>query len=174
MDAFYIKMLEIFSFISTGLTMVMVGKVFSLLLIVWMVLSFLKAHRDPKSPIDIADLIVDGSGKIGGSKMRLNLAFVVCTWVLVYYSLNGQLSEWLFAAYLGAFVFDRMKSRDAVNGDDIPLQSAAQVATIATPSPAIKAVIPVIAAPAPAVANPINTTDVPDFVPVNLPESPKP
>jgi hypothetical protein len=110
---FLVKVFSWLVFAFNSLTIVMVGKVFALLMIVWMVYTFLKEHKDPKSPVDLNDLIIDESGKIGGSKMRLNLAFIVCTWVLVYYSLNGQLSEWLYAAYLGAFVFDRMNSRQS-------------------------------------------------------------
>lgn len=89
------------------------GKCFSLLLIVWMIIEFIKAQRDPKSPIDLNDLFIDSSGKLGGSKMRLNMAFIVTTWVLIYYTLQGQLSEWLFGAYLAAFVYDRISSRGA-------------------------------------------------------------
>lgn len=107
----YTEIINIFTFLQNEITISLVGEIFALLMIIWMVRTFLKCHFDPKSPIDLNDLVVDKTGKIGNSKMRLNLAFVVCTWVLVYYSLKGQLSEWLFGAYLGAFVFDRMQSR---------------------------------------------------------------
>lgn len=111
MDNFFIKLSEAFSWLVANMSLVLAGKMFSLLLIIWMVIEFVKAQRDEKSPIDLNDLFIDGSGKLGGSKMRLNMAFIVTTWVLIYYSLQGQLSEWLFGAYLAAFVYDRVSSR---------------------------------------------------------------
>ena len=61
---------------------------------------------------DLADLFME-NGKLGGSKMRLNVTFMVSMWVLVYQTVAGQLTEWLLGAILAAFVFDRMSSRKA-------------------------------------------------------------
>lgn len=97
-----------------NISLALAGKVFSLLLILWMLLAFWRANSDPKNAFNFSDLLSDNTtGKIGGSKMRLNLAFIICSWILLYYSLNGTLSEWLFAAYLGAFVYDRAASRSS-------------------------------------------------------------
>lgn len=104
-------LIDIFSFLSASLTMTMVGKVLSLLIMVGMVMAFWRANNNPNSSFNFMDMFVDNSGKIGTSKMRLNLAFIVTTWVLIYYTLNGQLSEWLFAAYIAAFVYDQAHSR---------------------------------------------------------------
>lgn len=101
------------SYCIANVSLALAGKVFSLLLIIWMLIAFWKANSDPKNSFNFSDLLEDDSGKIGGSKMRLNLAFIICSWILLYYSLNGTLSEWLFAAYLGAFVYDRAQSRSA-------------------------------------------------------------
>ena len=80
-----------------------------------------KVHKDPKSDIDLRDLftVVNASGEkvIDGSKARMNSAFLVCTWALIYLVLTGALSEWFFAAYLAAWVYDRDRSRKAANGD---------------------------------------------------------
>jgi len=105
---------QIMSFINSflnNMTLTMVGKVFSLLLIATMMIIFVKAHFNEKSPIDLKDMFIDQSGKIGGSQMRLNVAFLVTSWVLIFQTLNGSLSEWLFAGYLAAFVYDRASSR---------------------------------------------------------------
>jgi len=87
------------------------GNLFSLLLMASLIIIFWKANRDPNSPLNFIDLLTDASGKIGGSKMRLNLAFILASWVVVYSTIKGDLSEWLFGAYIAAFVFDRMSAR---------------------------------------------------------------
>jgi len=121
MDHIFIEMANGSNWLINNMSLGLAGKCFSLLLIVWMIIEFIKAQRDPKSPIDLNDLFVDSSGKIGGSKMRLNMAFIVTTWVLIYYTLQGQLSEWLFGAYLAAFVYDRLNSRNtAVSSNSSP------------------------------------------------------
>lgn len=110
-DQISIHFAQMFNWLVVNMSLGLAGKMFSLLLIIWMIIEFIKAQRDPKSPIDLNDLFVDSSGKLGGSKMRLNMAFIVSTWVVIYNSLNGQLTEWLFGAYLAAFVYDRISSR---------------------------------------------------------------
>jgi hypothetical protein len=104
-------MFDQISLIFADMTATMAGKVFSLLLIAVVLILFLLAHRDPSSKIDLSDLFVDQSGKIGGSQMRLNLAFALSSWVIIFSTLNGNLSEWLFSAYIAAFVYDRIASR---------------------------------------------------------------
>jgi hypothetical protein len=111
MDQVWTKIADILTMISQNSSPAMAGKVLSLLIIITMIGFFWKAHSDPNSKIDFSDLFIDQSGKIGGSQMRLNLAFGVSTWVIVFYTLNGTLSEWLFTAYLAAFVYDRVASR---------------------------------------------------------------
>ena len=102
---------EIVTLILSYVSLAIAGKVFSLLLIFGMIFTFYKMNKDPSNSIDINDLFADANGKIGGSKMRLNIAFIISSWILVYYTLNGQLSEWLFTAFLGAFVIDRISAR---------------------------------------------------------------
>lgn len=96
------------------------GNLFSLLLMATLVILFWKAHRDPNSPLNLSDLLTDSTGKIGGSQMRLNLAFLLVSWVVVYSTIKGNLNEWLFGAYLAAFVFDRMNARKSEIAADIP------------------------------------------------------
>lgn len=87
------------------------GNVVSLLLIAAMVVAFWRASRSDKSQISIEDMFVDETGHIGNSKTRLNGAFIFASWALVYETLHGNLTEWLLAAYLTAFVADRVSSR---------------------------------------------------------------
>lgn len=179
-DTFFIKLAEGWSWFSTNMTLAMAGKVFSLLLIVWMILTFLKAHKDPKNAIDLNDLVIDGSGKIGGSRMRLNLAFITCTWVLVYYTLQGQLSEWLFAAYIAAFVYDRMNSRTNSPEEALPVAAppvaailppaVAPIASTAAVTPAITASVPAPVVVPVVVPVPAADPDDPDNLAAKLPD----
>ena len=110
-----------------SMTLAMVGKVFSLLLIATMMIVFVKSHQDKANPIDLKDLVIDQSGKIGGSQMRLNIAFLIASWILIFQTLNGALSEWLFAGYLAAFVYDRVSSRKS--GGPLPAGVPAPITT---------------------------------------------
>lgn len=69
-------------------------------------------HKSKDCTFNITDLLVGRDGKIEGSKFRMNLAFGITSWVLIYSSLHGTLTEWLFAGYLAAWVADRKFSRD--------------------------------------------------------------
>jgi amino acid permease len=85
--------------------------VFSILTAMSLVVIFWRANKNPKSPVNLTDLFLDHNGKVGGSQMRLNMAFMFTSWALVYVTLQGQLTEWLVGAYLAAFVADRISSR---------------------------------------------------------------
>jgi hypothetical protein len=153
-DQISIQLANAFTWLMANMSLGLAGKFFSLLLIIWMIIEFIKAQRDPKSPIDLNDLFIDSStGKLGGSKMRLNMAFIVSTWVLIYNTLNAQLSEWLFGAYLAAFVYDRVRSRSASS------------AAITSNVPA-----PIVVPSAPPASAPAVSGDDDDMVP-NLPQN---
>lgn len=73
---------------------------------------FNKAQKSKTSPIDFTDLFIDPkTGKMGGSEFRINAAFMVTSWALIYLTIKGTLTEWFIAAYLTAFVADRVFSR---------------------------------------------------------------
>ena len=70
-------------------------------------------HTNKESPLDLSDLFINKrTGKIGGSEFRLNIAFFVATWIMVYTTVKSSMPEWLFAGYLAAFVVDRKFSRE--------------------------------------------------------------
>jgi len=109
-----------------SVTFALAGKIFSLLLIFTMIFAFVRAHQNPTNVFNFNDLFVDpATNKIGGSRMRLNVAFIICSWILIYYSLQGSLSEWLFGAYIAAFVADHAWSRmtpTTANGQATPTE----------------------------------------------------
>lgn len=74
-----------------------------------------KAHADPKyDTINLLDLMLDhDTHRLSDSKFRLNIAFLLTSFVLIYLTLNGKLTEWYVTSFLGAWVIDRWGSRNA-------------------------------------------------------------
>ena len=74
-----------------------------------------KIHRsDSYDKVDYLDLILDlETGRMSDSKFRLNIAFALTSFVLIYLTLNNKLTEWYVTAFLGAWVIDRWGSRNA-------------------------------------------------------------
>jgi hypothetical protein len=73
-----------------------------------------RIHVSTKNNIDFSDLLINSkTGKIGGSEFRVNIAFLATTWALIFLTLKGSLTEWYVAAYLTAFVADRVFSRSS-------------------------------------------------------------
>ena len=94
------------------ITLPLIGKFFALALVFWFVWELYKLNNNPNNTFAFSDLFVDPvSGKSGGSQMRVNLAFIASTGILLYFSFNDKLSEWFFSAYLLAFIGDRISSR---------------------------------------------------------------
>ena len=74
-----------------------------------------KAHTNPQyDTINLLDLMLDhDTHRLSDSKFRLNIAFILTSFVLIYLTLNGKLSEWYVTSFLGAWVIDRWGSRNA-------------------------------------------------------------
>ena len=73
---------------------------------------FYKWHKNTSSPIDFSDLFISSkTGRMGGSEFRINLAFLLTSWALIFMTIRGALTEWYLTVYLAAFVTDRVLSR---------------------------------------------------------------
>lgn len=93
------------------------GDASALLVIGLIAIFFYQAHKSEKNSFYFPDLFLDQkTGKIGGSEFRINVAFMVTSWALIFLTLKGNLTEWFIAAYLTAFVADRMFSRKSNSG----------------------------------------------------------
>ena len=69
-------------------------------------------HRSKDNNINFLDLFIDPkTGRIGGSEARINFAFLLSSWCLIFLAMKSELSEWFYGAYVGAFVLDRALSR---------------------------------------------------------------
>lgn len=96
------------------LTTEFLGQVLSLGVLASIGIAMYNIHTNKSNNIDLADLFMDRTtGRINGSKFRMILAFAVTSWVIVYATLHGNISEWMFAGYIGAWVADRKFSRDS-------------------------------------------------------------
>ena len=68
----------------------------------------------------MGDLFIDArTKKIDGSKFRMTLAFFITSWVMVYSTLNDKMTEWLFLAYIAAWITDRKFSRDNITKNEL-------------------------------------------------------
>ena len=101
-----------FAYLLANISWHMVGSLASVLAMIGMVIAFWRAHRNNENVINLEDMFAE-NGHIGGSKMRLNGAWLLFSWVIIYTTLNGLLTEWLVGIYIGAFVWDRQKAREA-------------------------------------------------------------
>jgi hypothetical protein len=96
-----------------------VGNVAAVLVLIAAVIGFVRAVLSKNNDLNLMDMFAE-NGKLGGSKMRLNGAWIVTTWALVYLTLSKGLTEWFLTAYLLAFVSDRIFSRKEAKKPDAP------------------------------------------------------
>ena len=104
-----------FAYILTATSLEMIGNLLSIIVMLVIIITIIRWHFSESSPIDLADLFVDKTGKIGGSKMRMNGVWLLCCWAMIYLTLNHNLTEWYVGALLTGFVLDHKFSRDATN-----------------------------------------------------------
>jgi phosphotransferase system glucose/maltose/N-acetylglucosamine-specific IIC component len=94
-----------------GSTWAMVGNMLSLMVMASIVIAFYRAHKNDNSIVRLDDLFGE-DGHIGGSKMRMNLFFFLCVWVVIYTTLKGTLQEWMVAAIGAIIAWDRKNARE--------------------------------------------------------------
>lgn len=71
------------------------------LLILW---SLLRRSRDEDSKIYLDDLLLGEDGRISKAAAVMFGAFTLTTWMMVYMTVGGKMTEGYFTAYLGAWV----------------------------------------------------------------------
>jgi len=98
------------------LTTDLIGQILSLGVLASIGIAMYRIHANNTNNVDLSDLFMDRStGRINGSKFRMVLAFAVTSWIVIYATLHGNISEWMFAGYLSAWVLDRKFSRESSN-----------------------------------------------------------
>lgn len=121
--------------IFNSLTIARMGQLLSLAVLTSVCVGLYRLHTNKNNPFDLSDLFLDPKTKrIDGAKTRVNLAFFLTSWIMIYTTLNDHLVEWLFLAYLTAWVADRKFSResltDLVVKPQIPVLTQTQTTTL--------------------------------------------
>lgn len=80
-------------------------------------ISLIKAHLNPAyTKFSLIDAFAS-NGVFSGSKARMNLAFIISSWVLIWIGMKVQTVTndfvLLYGSFLGAWVADRMHSRSS-------------------------------------------------------------
>lgn len=63
-----------------------------------------RSDRSSRSAIDLEDLLLGADGKLSRAAAVLLGSFLMTTWVIVYLTYTGKLTEGYFTAYLAAWV----------------------------------------------------------------------
>lgn len=93
-------MSAIFNAIDTRLGMIAVLAV-TVLSILW---ALERRSRNTRSKIALDDLLIGDDGRMSKAAAVMFGSFAMTTWVVVYLTINGKLTEGYFAAYIAAWV----------------------------------------------------------------------
>ncbi len=114
-----------------NITWMMFGKIMSLALMFSILVALYRMHTNKNNTFDLTELFIDvDTRRVSGSKVRMNLAFFVTSWVLVYATLKGSITEWLFAGYIAAWVLDRKFSRESTASQSNIASDSSQIHAI--------------------------------------------
>lgn len=92
-----------------------VNCMYSILVIgaVWVMLSLLKSSRDPKSKIQMEDLLLGEDGRISRSAVVMMGSFLLSAWAMVYMIAAGKMTEGYWMGFLGAWVAPALANKFA-------------------------------------------------------------
>lgn len=93
----------IFQFMSDVHTMLKSGLFWQLTIAIAFIYLWRIAYKVQKSAThyDWMSVIVGPDGSISQTKTQQVIAFIVVTWIVIYYTIKGQLSEAMFGLYFG-------------------------------------------------------------------------
>ena len=64
----------------------------------------IRRSRITSSPIHLDDLLLGDDGKVSKAAFVMLGSFFVTSWTILYLVINDKLSEWVFTAYVAAWV----------------------------------------------------------------------
>jgi hypothetical protein len=102
----------------------------AVLLVLLIVRTLKRWNADPGNPIAIRDLLME-NGKLSKGACVMMGAFAVTTWFILYYSLQGKMSEGYLGLYLAAWVTP-VVARLIVNAPTTPPAAAVTTTTTTT------------------------------------------
>ncbi len=84
---------------------------FSLIALMMFTGALVLAHFNKTHPFSVVKLTFYDGENVSASTARLNGAFLVTSWAFIWLTLSDKLTEWYVAAFLTAWVVDRVNSR---------------------------------------------------------------
>jgi len=72
--------------------------------VAWLMASVLKRSRHPDSAINIEDLLLGEDGRVSKTAVVMLGAFLLTTWMMIYFTAAGKMTEGYFTIYVGAWV----------------------------------------------------------------------
>ncbi len=82
-------------------TAMSIGLVLVVLLIAW---TIERRHRNLESKLDLDDLLLGDDGRMSRSAVVLLCSFVMTTWMMIYLTLQGQMTEGYLGIYIAAWI----------------------------------------------------------------------
>lgn len=74
------------------------------LLVVTIARTLLRRDKDGASKINLEDLLLGDDGKLSKAAIVMLGAFAMTTWMMVYLTLTGKMTEGYFTAYSAAWI----------------------------------------------------------------------
>lgn len=75
-----------------------------LLAVVWIAWSLIRASRKITSRIDLEDLLLGEDDKVSKAAFVMLGAFALSTWLMVYLTTTGKMTEGFFGLYIAAWI----------------------------------------------------------------------
>lgn len=75
-----------------------------LVMIGLVVLTLLHSNRSFTSKLNLEDLLLGEDGKISKAAAVMMGSFLMTTWLMIYLTLNGKMTEGYFTIYCGAWI----------------------------------------------------------------------
>lgn len=66
--------------------------------------TLMRKSRDLHSRIDLEDLLIGDDGKLSKAAAVMMGAFAMTTWLMIYLTLNGKMTEGYLSIYVGAWI----------------------------------------------------------------------
>jgi len=74
------------------------------LVVLWLIAAVIKRNRDPVSRINIEDLLLGDDGRMSKASVVMLGAFMLTTWLMIYLTAGGKMSEGYLAIYVAAWI----------------------------------------------------------------------
>lgn len=74
------------------------------LVVLWFLAAIIRRNKDPSSRINIEDLLLGDDGRMSKASVVMLGAFMLTTWLMIYLTAGGKMSEGYLAIYVSAWI----------------------------------------------------------------------